>query len=63
MMGIRMPKTWWAVFKRQTIKLRDWCIWLVDLFEVINLLEFKFVQSVRSDDRCSDVVNFNPMCR
>jgi len=33
MMGMRIPKTCWAVFKRQAIKLRDWCIWLVALFE------------------------------
>jgi len=32
-MGMRMPETCWAVFKRQAIKLRDWCIWLVDLSE------------------------------
>ena len=32
MMSMRMPKTCWAVFKRQALKLRDWCIWLVDLF-------------------------------
>jgi hypothetical protein len=27
------PKKCWPVFKRQVIKVRDWCIWLVDLFE------------------------------
>jgi hypothetical protein len=32
-MGLRMPETCWAVFKRQAIILRDWCIWLVDLLE------------------------------
>ena len=32
-MGMRMPETCWTVFKRQAINLRDWCIWLVDLFE------------------------------
>ena len=32
-MGKRMPETCWAVFERQAINLRDWCIWLVDLFE------------------------------
>ena len=32
MMGIRMPETCWAAFKRQAIRLRDWCIWLVDFF-------------------------------
>ena len=42
MMGMRIPETCWAVFKRQAINLRDWCIWLVDLFEYIyyiNLVE------------------------
>jgi len=37
MMGMRMPKTCWAVFKRQAINLRDWCIWLVDLFEYMMM--------------------------
>jgi len=32
MMGMRIPETCWAVFKRQT-KLRNFCIWLVDSFE------------------------------
>ena len=27
----------WAVFKRQAIKLRDWYIWLVDLFEYMMM--------------------------
>jgi len=35
MMGKRMPETCWAVFERRAINLRDWCIWLVDLFEWI----------------------------
>ena len=39
MMGIRMPETCWALFKRQAINLRDWCIWLVDLFEYMDLVE------------------------
>jgi len=33
MMGMRMPETCWAVFKRQVINLRSCCIWLVDSFE------------------------------
>jgi hypothetical protein len=33
MMGVRTPKTCSAVHKRQVIKLRNCCIWLVDLFE------------------------------
>ena len=35
MMGMRMPETCWAVFKRQALNLRDWCICLVDLFEYV----------------------------
>jgi hypothetical protein len=37
MMGIRMPETCWAVFKRQTINLRNCCIWLVDSFEYMMM--------------------------
>jgi len=37
MMGMKMLETCWAVFKRQAIKLRDWCIWLVDLFEYMMM--------------------------
>jgi len=37
MMGMRMPETCWAVFKRQAINLRDCCIWLVDLFEYMMM--------------------------
>jgi len=37
MMCMRMPETCWAVFKRQAINLRDWCIWLVDLFEYMMM--------------------------
>ena len=33
MMGMRMPETCWAVFKRQAINLRNYCIWLVESFE------------------------------
>jgi hypothetical protein len=33
MIGMRMPDTCWAIFKWRAINLRDWCIWLVDLFE------------------------------
>jgi len=33
MMGMRMPETCWAVFKQWATYLKDWCIWLVDLFE------------------------------
>ena len=37
MMGKRMPETCWAVFERRAINLRDWCIWLVDLFECMMM--------------------------
>jgi hypothetical protein len=37
MMGMRIPDTRWAVFKRQAINLRDWCIRLVDLFECMMM--------------------------
>jgi hypothetical protein len=32
-----MPETCWAVFERRAINLRDWCIWLVDLFECVMM--------------------------
>jgi len=35
MMGMRMPKKCWAVFKRQVMNLRNCCIWLADSFECI----------------------------
>jgi hypothetical protein len=38
MMGKRMLKTFSAVFEWRAINLRDWYIWLVDLFEYIFLL-------------------------
>jgi hypothetical protein len=37
MMGMRMTETWWAVCKQQAIKMRDWCICLVDLFEYMMM--------------------------
>jgi hypothetical protein len=40
MMDMRMPETCWAVFKRQAINLRGWCIWLVDLFEYMRYCIF-----------------------
>ena len=32
-MGMRMPETCWAVFKRQAINPRNCCIWLADSFQ------------------------------
>jgi hypothetical protein len=57
-MGKRMPETCWAVFERRAINLRDWCIWLVHLFEcwtvlvaaVWNLVTRGFCASVYADD-------------
>jgi hypothetical protein len=40
MMGMSMPETYRVVFKRRAINLRDWCIWLVDLFEDILLVGY-----------------------
>jgi len=37
MMGKRMPETCWAVFERRATNLRDWCIWLVVLFECMMM--------------------------
>jgi hypothetical protein len=42
MMGMRMPETCWAVFKRQAINLRNCCIWLVDSFERTRQTDVKF---------------------
>jgi hypothetical protein len=36
-LGKRMPETCWSVFERRAINLRDWCIWLVDLFECMMM--------------------------
>jgi hypothetical protein len=36
MMGVRMPETCRAVYKRQVINLRNCCIQLVDLFELYD---------------------------
>jgi len=36
-MGMRMPETCWAAFKRQVINLRNCCIWLVDSLESMVL--------------------------
>jgi len=37
-MGMRMPETFWAVFKWRVINLRSCCIWLVDSLESIAVL-------------------------
>ena len=37
MTGMRMPETWWAIFKWQVINLRNCCIWLVHSFECMMM--------------------------
>jgi hypothetical protein len=37
MMGMRMPKTYWAVFKWQAINLRNCYILLVDSFKCMMM--------------------------
>ena len=41
MMDLRMPETCWAVFKWEAINVRDWCIWLVDLFEYMMVQDLQ----------------------
>jgi hypothetical protein len=56
MMRMRIPETCWAVFKRQAIKLRDWCIWLVYLFEYMmmhGLTNSKFSELFSNIGFCS----------
>ena len=45
-MGMRMPETCRAVFKRQAINLRNCCIWLVDSFESSALVDISHVNAV-----------------
>jgi hypothetical protein len=37
-MGMRMPETCWAVFKRQALNLGHWCIWLVWFIWILSLI-------------------------
>jgi hypothetical protein len=59
MMGMSMPETGWAVFKRQAINLRNCCILLVDSFEfmkdsgcptIVNILHFFITFKISQDD-------------
>jgi len=44
--GMRMPETFWAVFKRQATNMRDWCIWLLDVFEyLLGLFDPEFEEN------------------
>ena len=52
-MGKRMPETCWAVLKRRAINVRDWCVWLFDLFECMmmhGLTNPKVITWVRSSN-------------
>jgi hypothetical protein len=46
-MGMRMPETYWAVFKRQVINLRNCCIWLVDSIESMMMHRLENPKSVK----------------
>jgi hypothetical protein len=70
-MGVRMPETCWAVFKRQVINLWNYCIWLVDSFEcmmihglanpefinVPSLLSFCSFINVQHSDPYKDIIS------
>jgi hypothetical protein len=62
MMGMSMPETCRAVFKRQAIKLRDWCIWLVDLFEYMLMHKltnpkYDFYSDTKDFEHCTGIRN------
>ena len=48
--GRGRSETCWAVFKWQAIKLRDCCIWLVDLFDLIFVIRFYSSCGFRPND-------------
>ena len=56
-MGVRMPETCWAVCKRQVMNLRNCCIWLVDLFELIF---WNFMLAEQSE--CARVITLSTQC-
>jgi hypothetical protein len=47
-MGVRIPETCWAVFKRQVINLRSCCIWLVDSVESMMMHRLASPKSIQS---------------
>jgi hypothetical protein len=60
MIGERMPETCWAVFKRQEINLRDWCIWLVDSFKLSWMFLYLLMRKTWVATANFSVVN--PLC-
>jgi hypothetical protein len=48
MMGMRMPETCWAVFKRRAINQRDWCNWLVWFIWIQYITYYYCVQALLS---------------
>ena len=62
MMGMRMPEICWAVFKRQAINLRDWCIWLVDLFEDIQVWWLTLLRQPQEFCEECNVLDTDPCC-
>jgi hypothetical protein len=42
MMGMRIPETCWAVFKRRTINPIDWCFWLINLFKWVYFMPYYY---------------------
>jgi hypothetical protein len=54
----RMPETCWAVFKRQAINLRDWCIWLVYLFECMMMHGLTNPKLKLIEDFCCNCNNY-----
>jgi hypothetical protein len=73
MMGVRTSETCWAIHKRQVINWRNFCIWLVDLFERIRslhqilfgvvcsviLLNNTTIKTVNTNNRQRHVICFN----
>ena len=60
-MGVMTPETCWAVRKRQEINLRNCCIWLVDLFEIVwwcTDLQTLNQISCESDKNCQQNLQF-----
>jgi len=60
MMGMRLPETCWALFKRQVINLRSCCLWLVDSVESMMMHglanpKFPDFAPVREDGYCESV--------
>jgi len=75
---MRMAETCSTVFKRQAINLRDWCIWLVDLFEYMmtyGLTNPEFINAKQAGDtyayrnikrkldKTISAIWFNKICR